>query len=212
MKNTKGTRKRLSLIGRYKIVKIDTSNDYKAEYNRMFPTKMSSSNFLLLYTLYLLDKRDEALYGKEMLREVQRIVSVDVWKPSHGTYYPLLEEMVQANYIKNVKTTSGKKYYAITELGIEELGLRLGEFRTMLMGSTKFFSKILAEMYNEVEDKDVPTNTTIAEEKLDASFNSLFGRYSEVVELLTSINDEVKEVGIKIEDQCVEIRVIKPVS
>lgn len=147
MINSKGTNESLNLLGSYKLVRMDTNNSYKAQYNRIFPTKMSSSNFLLLYTLFLLDKKSEPLYGKEMLREIQRNVSDDIWKPSHGTYYPLLEDMVKAGYIKFIKNISSMKFYAITELGTKELELRLGEVRPMLIESSKFFSKVLSEMY-----------------------------------------------------------------
>jgi DNA-binding PadR family transcriptional regulator len=155
----------MNLIGNYKSVKKSTKNDYKAEYNRMFPTKMSSSSFLSLYTLFLLDKKAEPLYGKEILRELESAVSVYVWKPSHGTHYPVLKALMKDGYIENVKTISDKKYYAITESGTEELQLRLAEFRPMLIESSKFFSHILTDMYNEVEDKAVTTKTMRIEDK-----------------------------------------------
>jgi DNA-binding PadR family transcriptional regulator len=149
MINTKGTSVKLNLLGRYRRVMRNTNNDYKAEYNRMFLTKMSSSSFLLLYTLFLLNKKPEPLYGAEMLTEIRRGVSFDIWGPSHGTYYPLLERMVNAGYIENAKSTPSRKFYTITKLGTEELKLKLDEFKPMLIESSKFFSNVLTEMYDE---------------------------------------------------------------
>jgi DNA-binding PadR family transcriptional regulator len=84
-----------------------------------------------------------------MLTEIRRGVSFNIWGPSHGTYYPLLERMVNAGYLKNAKSTPSRKFYAITELGTKELVLKLGEFKPMLIESSKFFSTVLTEMYNE---------------------------------------------------------------
>ncbi|MBU3114624.1 PadR family transcriptional regulator [Clostridium lacusfryxellense] len=201
MNNKKRTSKRLSLKGRYKIVKIDTDHDYKAKYNKLFPTKMSSSNLLLIYTLFLLDKSDEPLYGKEMLTEIERAGSTDIWKPSHGTYYPLLDDMVKAGYINNVKTTNSMKFYDITDIGRQELIFKRSEFRTMLIESSKFFSNILSQIYNERQEKVVATTIQSIEEKLD-------NPNMEVLEMLTKIYDEVKDLGLKIESQCLEVRVI----
>ena len=92
-KRTNEDREEFNLIGNYKAAKRNTKKDYKAKNNRMYPTKMSSSNFLLLKTLFLLNKNTNSLYGKEMLVEIQRGVSIDIWQPSHGTYYPVLDVM-----------------------------------------------------------------------------------------------------------------------
>lgn len=149
MINSKPTNGTVNLLGNYKLKRIVSNNNYKAEYTRIFPTKMSSSNFLLLYTLFLLDSKDEPLYGKEMLREIQSNVSPNIWNPSHGTYYPLLEDMVRAGYIEIAGTISSKKLYSITKLGKKELELRLCEFRPMLVKSYNFFSKICTALYDD---------------------------------------------------------------
>ncbi|MBX4271981.1 PadR family transcriptional regulator [Clostridium estertheticum] len=156
-KRTNEDRGEFNLIGSYKMAKRSTKKDYKAKNNRMYPTKMSSSNFLLLYTLFLLNKKSKPLYGKEMLTEIQNSVSVDIWEPSHGTYYPVLEGMMESGYINNVKVISGKKFYEITKLGIKELELRLIEFRPMLIESSNFFSSVFTEMYTEGRDNAVST-------------------------------------------------------
>lgn len=149
MINKKDTNKKLNLIGPYKAFRKSSRHVYKAEHNKLFPTKMSSSSFLSLYTLFILNKKAEPLYGLQILSEIQKSISSDVWTPSHGTHYPILKTLVKNGYIENVKITSDKKYYAITELGKKELEFRLSEFRYMLTESYKFFSTIIADMYNE---------------------------------------------------------------
>lgn len=150
MINQKITRGKLNLIGRYKSVKKSTKHVYKAEYNKLFPTKMSSSSFLSLYTLFILSKKDQPLYGREILAELQKVANANVWKPSHGTHYPVLKELLKDGYIENVKTISDKKYYSITELGKEKLELKLVEFKPMVIQSSNFFSNMLTEMYGEM--------------------------------------------------------------
>lgn len=150
MINTKGTSEKLNLLGCYNRVMKDTKHVYKAEYNRMFPTKMSSSSFLSLYTLFILDKKDQPLYGREILAELKKAVNANVWNPSHGTHYPVLKELMKDGYIENVKTISDKKYYAITESGRKELKLRQAQFEPMLREALKFFSNILDVMYPAV--------------------------------------------------------------
>ncbi|MCR3758689.1 PadR family transcriptional regulator [Clostridium felsineum] len=140
----------LNLIGSFEIKKTSSKRAYKGEYNRMFPAKMSSSNFLSLYTLFLLSNKSEPIYGKQILQEIQDTIDIDVWKPSHGTLYPLLNDMEKNNLIEVVKETPSKKYYTITKLGKKELDLRLDEFKDMLIQSSNFFNKVISKMYNNL--------------------------------------------------------------
>lgn len=152
MINSKTTNGTVNLLGNYKLRRRMSTNNYKAEYTRIFPTKMSSSNFLLLYTLFLLASKDEPLYGKEMLRDIQSNVNPSIWNPSHGTYYPLLEDMVRAGYIEIAGTIASKKLYSITKLGKEELELKLAEFKPILVKAANFFSKLFNVMYDDSKD------------------------------------------------------------
>lgn len=177
----------IDLIPGYEIKKTKTdNNEYKAKYNRLLPTKMSSSNLLLLYILFFLDKKSQPLYGAEILTEIQKDVSADVWTPSHGTFYPLLEKMEKAKYIVYEKA-EGKNFYSITELGKEELKLRLVEFKHIVYESSRFFSNILAQMYNEGK-----------EDKLEISVDALLEGNKQVVELITSLTTKVEEIGTRI--------------
>jgi DNA-binding PadR family transcriptional regulator len=131
---------------------------FKAEYSTLFPTKMSSSNFIQLYTLYLLSKT-QYMYGKQILNELISVVSEEVWKPSHGTLYPLLALLQKDGFIEvakiekveflNRRDNRIKKYYSITEKGREELDFRLEEFKNRLIGSSSFFKTIVNKFYSK---------------------------------------------------------------
>jgi DNA-binding PadR family transcriptional regulator len=206
MINTKITNKdseKLNLLDGKEAIGKNTKDEYKGEYNMLFPTKMSSSNFLLFYTLFLLNKKSTPLYGKEMLREIQSCVSVDIWNPSHGTYYPLLEKMVKAGYIEIVKTISSKKFYSITELGKKELELRLAEFKPMLIKSFDFFSKVFSIVYDDAQHKSISDGILKSENKPKPSSNE------QVLEMLATIDNKIEELGTRIENECIEIKFIK---
>jgi hypothetical protein len=63
LKPTGKSVKNLTLINQKDLKKVDPKHDYKAEYTRLFPTKMSSSNFLSFCTLHILAKEIRPLYG-----------------------------------------------------------------------------------------------------------------------------------------------------
>lgn len=147
MSKSKRTSEKINLTGRYRIKRRCNRHVYKAEYNGMFPIKISSSDFLSLYTLFLLNKHSEPLYGKEMLNKIQGISNSHVWNPSHGTYYPLLEKMEADGFIEKIKNDKSKNFYVITELGKNELKVRLDEFKPILTGGAKFFNNVLSELY-----------------------------------------------------------------
>lgn len=153
MIKSKQTNERINLISTYRAKRRCNNHEYKAEYNRMLPTKLSSSNLLSLYTLFLLNKSSEPLYGKEMLNKIQSIANNYVWNPSHGTYYPLLEKMDSDGLIKKVKTNRSKNFYSITELGKTELADKLNKYKPILIRSAEFFDNILSEMYGEEKNK-----------------------------------------------------------
>lgn len=141
----------LNLIGSFRMKKRggNKNGQYKGQYNRMFPTKISTTNFLSLYTLFLLEKSTKPLYGGEMLNTARAITKSSIWNPSHGTYYPLLSQMEKAGLIKNVKNARSKVFYSITKLGKQELKLKLEEFQPLMIGSIAFFGNMLDELYSK---------------------------------------------------------------
>lgn len=159
MKSTEKSIKTSNLINKKGLKKINPKHDYKAEYTRLFPTKMSSSNFLSFYTLHVLAKQNRPLYGKEILAFLQDTIGSAVWKPSHGTLYPILNKLTANNLIENIKIEEDKKYYAITELGRDELEIKMREFKPMIIESYKFFSKLIEEIYGFNEDQNDTTTS-----------------------------------------------------
>ena len=147
MKSTEQSIKTSTLYNQKGLKNVNPKHDYKAEYTRLFPTKMSSSNFLSFYTLHILAEENRPLYGKEILALLQNTIGSAVWKPSHGTLYPILSKLTKNSLIENVNIAEDKKYYAITELGREELEIKMKEFKPMIIESYKFFSNLIEEIY-----------------------------------------------------------------
>lgn len=120
---------------------------YKNEYSMLFPAKLSSSNVLKLYTLYLLNY-NKRMYGKEILDTIATITNKIVWKPSHGTLYPLLQDMIKQGHIKEESTEGCRRYYSITESGREEYRKNKEAFKDMILYSSQFYENLLSSLYN----------------------------------------------------------------
>lgn len=141
--------KNINLIGKYHAVKNSDAHEYKGNYNKLFPSKMSSSGFLTLFSLYVLDRRNEPVYGKEIIHEIESMLDSSVWSPSHGTLYPVLEKLSDANMIKTIKEKNSRKYYIITDEGRELLQSKLSEFKESLTLTNVFFDNIVKKLYSE---------------------------------------------------------------
>lgn len=141
---------KLNLIGKYQPRKKDDRHNYKGNYQRLFPSKMSSSGFLTLFSLYILDKKNEPVYGREIINEIERMMDSTVWKPSHGTLYPILEKLEKEGLVQIVKEENSRKYYIITEEGREFLDTKKDDFKDMLTSSSRFFNSVINKMYPEI--------------------------------------------------------------
>lgn len=145
MKNA--NRRPINLIGDF-VQERDDNHTYKGEYNRLFPTKLSSSAFLTLYTLYTLNANKETMFGTEILDEISEMLGESAWKPSHGTLYPLLKRLETEGLIYVADETKSKKYYGITFAGKQYLKENMESFKTMLAASSNFFSRVMIRMYS----------------------------------------------------------------
>lgn len=125
---------------------------YKGEYTRLFPSKVSSTNFLTVYTLYLLN--DKPMYGKEILDHITEHLGSETWSPSHGTLYPLLSKMCSEGLIKLDEEQENRKLYAITEHGKEALTDQLQVILPALQSSYEFLGKVVKELYSAKNNKD----------------------------------------------------------
>lgn len=110
------------------------------KYSTIVFNKMSSSNFLKMYTLSCLIKKEGEVYGKEILDYINSFGTA--WQPSHGTFYPVLDSMVKDNLIEKAYEYESRKYYKITETGKQYYEERANDFKKMLIDSSKFYNTI----------------------------------------------------------------------
>lgn len=114
------------------------------KYSTFMLNKMSSSMFLKLYSLSFMINRGDAVYGKEILDYIN---SFNVsWKPSHGTLYPILNDMANEGLISFSYECDGRKYYTITTWGEQYYRDRAGDFKKMLSATAKFYRTIANEL------------------------------------------------------------------
>lgn len=139
--------KPINITGDYTMRKTVDKHDYKGEYQKLFPSKMSSSGFLTLFILYILDKKGEPMYGKEITEAIELMLGSKVWTPSHGTLYPILDTLKKEGLIVLKMKITSKKYYIITPEGKLMLAEKLNDFKEMLVSSNTFFNKIVNKFY-----------------------------------------------------------------
>lgn len=125
-----------------------TEKNTPTNYNRIFPSTMSTSGFIRLYILFLLSKKTSS-YGKELIDEIENRFGAR-WRPSHGMMYPILRDMENDNLIIGewedpIKKT--KKFYKITELGYQTLQQELINKENMFIDSYNIINKIMADLY-----------------------------------------------------------------
>lgn len=113
-----------------------------SKYSTFVLNKLSSSMFLKLYILSCGIKKQEPIYGKEVLDYIHSFNIA--WKPSHGTLYPIMNSMCEEKLIEFAYEYEGKKYYNVTEEGRIYYKDRANDFKNMLFESSNFY-KIIAE-------------------------------------------------------------------
>jgi DNA-binding PadR family transcriptional regulator len=90
---------------------------YKGERQRQFPTTISTTSFVKLYVLHLLNQKN--YYGNRLKDEISRRLG-GKWTPSPGMIYPMLNTLEQEGYIVGhweEPTKRTKRIYSITEEG-----------------------------------------------------------------------------------------------
>lgn len=116
----------------------------KAVNSKENDSKFSSSILLELYTLNLMIKKDDYVYGKEV---TDYIGSFNLsWKPSNGTMYPIIEKMLTKGLIEVAAKKERKKLYKITEAGRKYYSDRSADFKQMLIESANFYNTIANEL------------------------------------------------------------------
>lgn len=115
------------------------------KYSTIVLNKMSSSSFLELYMLSYMLNKNEGVYGKEILDYIK---SFDIaWKPSHGTLYPIIKDMVEKGLIELYSEKYNKKVYIITPKGKEYYEEKAKDFKKMLLDSSNFYTKIAEGLF-----------------------------------------------------------------
>lgn len=150
----------LNLTGKFIMKKKSGKRTYKNQRGRMFTVngKLSSTNFLKIYTLFMLKTLDKPLYGKEILNELNNMYNKDDWKFSHGTLYPILATMEASglitryekpNEVSTENRKNAKRYYVITDKGKELLDSKLEDFKYSMLASSQFFDKMINKLYQK---------------------------------------------------------------
>ena len=91
----------------------------KNKRNRQFPTKISTTSFVKLYTLHLLTEK--SYYGNEIIDTIKARLD-NKWAPSPGMVYPLLRQLESEGYILGWWQEPDKRsirHYRITDSGFE---------------------------------------------------------------------------------------------
>jgi DNA-binding PadR family transcriptional regulator len=143
-----------NFLGKWKAVKRDNHRKYTNSYNTAGRRgNFSSREILKLYTLYLINyNQDEygiSTYSYEIITDIiTKLQDETVWKPSHGTLYPLIHKMEQEKLIildKSDRPNIKKKYYFITQKGKKELDRMIKEYKVNIKGSLQLYN-ILSEI------------------------------------------------------------------
>jgi len=118
---------------------------YKGERQRQFPSKISTTSFVKLYILHLL--QEKSYYGNKIKDEIKKRLD-GKWEPSPGMIYPLLREMEKEGYIVGWWEEPEKrsiKRYKITDEGIKH-------YKTILLQNKPTFEDSLHIIKNVLKD------------------------------------------------------------
>lgn len=122
---------------------------YRMERQRQFPTKVSTTSFVKLYILHLIN--DKSYYGNEIKDEIKKRLD-DKWEPSPGMIYPLLRELEQEGYIEGWWDEPDKRSirrYKITDNGIKHYKILLLQNKPAFEDSLLIVKNVLKDIYKE---------------------------------------------------------------
>lgn len=118
------------------------------------PIKFSSASFLEVFVLYTLSKSPSGTYGMDILYQIEGKIPKEIWKPSHGNLYPILNKLTKEGYIvkensENEKLSNNRKIYKITDLGLCALDEKLEIIQPLLKRTEKFFKDTYKAFYKQ---------------------------------------------------------------
>lgn len=148
---TDSTTTALNLIQGYKLKTSDRNRTTRTQYNTLISAKgqLSSQQFLMMYTLYVLKHKEKPAFGKEILDELRSLLNSNNWKLSHGTLYPALHKMELAGMIRKVDEGDrrrNRKFYVITPDGLDYLEKNFEAFKHDVASSKTFFNRIMDKL------------------------------------------------------------------
>lgn len=109
---------------------------------------ISSKDFLRMSTLsYMMDKKC-AVYGREIITHIKDRGAI--WSPSHGSLYPLLNEMVKDNLLYVDDMVGKKKYYQLTDEGRDYYKKAATDFVDMLITTSKFYENFAKDFEKDL--------------------------------------------------------------
>lgn len=116
---------------------------------RQFPTKMSTTALVKMYTLHLLT--EGTFYGNKIIDEIKSRLK-NKWEPSPGMLYPLLRELESEGYIQGSWDEPNKRSirrYRITNEGYNHYKKLLLKNKPALDDSLIIVESILNDIYKE---------------------------------------------------------------
>ncbi len=122
---------------------------YKGQRQRQFPTKVSTTSFVKLYILHLINEK--SYYGNEIKDEIKKRLD-NKWEPSPGMIYPLLQEMETEGYIDGWWDEPNKrsiKRYRITDKGIDHYKILLLQNKPAFEDSLHIVKNVLKDIYEQ---------------------------------------------------------------
>lgn len=123
--------------------------NYREERQRQFPTKVSTTSFVKLYILHLIN--DKSYYGNEIRDEIKKRLD-DKWEPSPGMIYPLLRELEKEGYIEGWWDQPDKRSirrYKITDRGIKHYKILLLQNKPAFEDSLLIVKNVLKDIYKQ---------------------------------------------------------------
>ncbi|MFA5577199.1 MAG: PadR family transcriptional regulator [Tissierellaceae bacterium] len=116
---------------------------------RQFPSKISTTSFVKLYILHLLNEKP--YYGNMIIDEIKSRMD-NRWEPSPGMVYPLLRDLERDGYISGWWDQPNKKSirrYRITDEGIKHYKLILLQGKMAFEDSLLIVKNVLKDIYGE---------------------------------------------------------------
>lgn len=129
-----------------------TTPNYEGAYNKLFPKKMSTNSFLTIYALYVLNQKNEKMYGKEIIDKIEERFN-SAFKPSHGLMYPILRKLeesglVRAHWEGEDPSKKTKRFYQITQKGKLALEEEVEEFKPVVYETFMMINGVMKDLYN----------------------------------------------------------------